>query len=202
MKPPKTSPAKPRPPRTHRPAVAAASEHAPTPEAVAARLLALAPRGELPALWSRAELARRLTAAERPALDAALARLQADRQVLALRQGKSAVWVFAGPLRGWLDGSAVVEEAAGPLERATLDNAYQQLVRESGGFPDVKISALKAALGPAAAGGTLAAELVACWRRGEGTLSLGDWSLASEETRAAAVELNGEKYLLVRLEIL
>jgi hypothetical protein len=38
------------------------------------------------------------------------------------------------------------------------------------------------------------------WREGGAALSLGDWSLADEETRAAAVTLDGERYLLVRLE--
>ncbi len=195
MKPPTVPPGKGR-----RAPVRRSATPPPTPEAVADRLLALAPPGELPALWSRAELGRRLTPAERPGLDAALARLQEDRQVLALGQGRSVFYAFVGPLRRWLDGAAVVEEGSpvGVGPRA-LDEAYQRLVRESGGFPDVKISALRAALGPVS-GGTLAAELVARWRRGEATLSLGDWSLASEETRAAAVELDGEKYLLVRLE--
>ena len=165
----------------------------PTPELVADRLLALAPARELPALWSRAELSRRLTPAERPALDAALARLQDARQMLALGQGKSVRYLFAGPLRRWLDGSAALPEPAEP--QPSLDEAYRRLVRESGGFPDVKISALQAASGSK----SLAAELVARWRRGDATLSMGDWSLASEETQAAAVELDGEKYLLVRL---
>ena len=125
-------------------------------------------------------------------MDAALARLQDARQLLALGQGKSVRYLFAGPLRQWLDGSAA------PTEPAALDEVYRRLVRESGGFPDVKISALQAAVGDGS--GALATELVARWRRGEATLSMGDWSLASEETRAAAVELNGERYLLVRLE--
>lgn len=172
---------------------------APTPEAVADRLLALAPAGEPPALRSRAELARRLTPAERPALDAALARLQDQRQLLALSQGKRAAYVFAGPLRAWLDGGDVVPPP--PPGQKMLDDVYRRLVRESGGFPDVKIAALRAALGPAEAG-TLEPELIARWRRGEATLSLGDWSLAGEDARAAAVELNGEKHLLVRLETL
>ena len=173
----------------------------PTLEAVVARLLAPAPPGELPALWSRAELNRRLAAAERPLLDAALARLREDRQLLGLSYGKSTLYVFAGPLRGWLAGTAVLAApVAGPgAEQAALRDVYRRLARESGGFPDVKISALKKALGQAA-GETLAAELIALWRQGEATLSLGDWSLASEETRAAAVELAGEKYLLVRFE--
>ena len=157
----------------------------------------------MPALWKRAELGRRLPAAERPVLDAALARLQAERQLLALTQGKTVVYLFTGPLRAWLAGGAVVVQTPAPTpgEAEMLDDAYRRLVRESGGFPDVQISTLQAALGPAAEAGTLGTELLARWRRGQATLSLGDWSLAGEDARAAAVELNGEKYLLVRLEM-
>ena len=169
----------------------------PAADTVAARLLALAAPGEegAHALWSRAELACRLRPADRPGLDAVLARLQAERQVLALRHGKTVLYAFAEPLRDWLESGAGAKGGPAPA----LVEAYRRLVRESGGFPDVKISALRAALGAAEAA-TLSRDLVALWRRGEGTLSLGDWSLASEETRAAAVEINGEKYLLVRLE--
>ncbi len=192
MKPPPIPPQPPRRRAARSPV--APLEPPPTPDALVARLLALVPPGELPALWSRAEFSRRLTPAERPGLDDALARLQEDRQLLGLSQGKGVYYLFAGPLRGWLAGAPRLEEG-----QPSLGEAYRRLARESGGFPDVKISALQAALGPAAAG-TLAAELIASWRRGEATLSLGDWSLASEETRAAAVEMDGEKYLLVRFE--
>lgn len=72
-------------------------------------------------------------------------------------------------------------------------------MRASGGLPDVKISALGLALAPVEAAG-LADRLRALWREGRVTLSLGDWSLADEATRRAAVELAGERYLLVRME--
>ena len=77
--------------------------------------------------------------------------------------------------------------------------AYTQAVRASGGFPDVKISTLRASL-PAESAGTLSERLRTLWHEGRVTLSLGDWSLASEEMRAAAIELDGECYLLVRFE--
>lgn len=173
----------------------------PTPDAVAARLLALLaadPAREGPVLRNRTELSRLLASGERPGLNAALARLEEWREVLVLRRGKSMWYLFAGAMRGWLEGGPGAGASAS--ETVTLEEVYRRLVRESGGFPDVKISALRTALGSMAAGEGLSAELIARWRRGEATLSLGDWSLASEETRTAAVELHGEKYLLVRLE--
>ena len=176
--------------------VAAGAEPAATVESVTARLLALPqPGGPVPvALWTKAELGRALSRAEKPHLDAALARLQEDRRLLMLGHGESVFFAFAEPLREWLGTGVAMTEAAGDLP-----DVYRRLVRESGGFSDVKISALARALGPGVAVG-LAERLKALWRMGDATLSLGDWSLASEETRAAAVELDGEKYLLVRLE--
>ena len=181
------------------------AEHAPTAETVGARLLAVGAfvPGTLntpPALWKETALRR-----QRPLLSAALAGLTAERHLVPLRQGKSTLLAFAAPLRAWLGEEAV--HAAPPLsvpvsveapDNGALFAAYARLVRESGGFPDVKIAGLRRALGDAAA--DLPDRLAALWREGRATLSLGDWSLADETTRAAAVELAGEKYLLVRLD--
>ena len=177
----------------------------PTVEAVAERLLPSFPPGEPPTLWKDAELKRRLSTAERPLLAAALDRLQEARQVLALTQGKGKVYLFAEPLRGWLANAPVGREPEPPIapgsETAPEDlfAVYARLVERSGGFPDVKIAALQAALN-AGSTGALTGRLIGLWREGRATLSQGDWSLADEATRAAAVELNGERYLLVRLD--
>ncbi len=174
------------------------AELAPTAATVAARLLALGAfvpgtRDTPPALWKEADLRRKLPAHERPLLGDALAHLRAERQVVPLRQGKNTFLAFAGPLRAWLG-----EEASpGETDDGALFAAYERLVRESGGFPDVKIAHLRRAVGN---GAPLAERLAALWREGRATLSLGDWSLADETARAAAVELDGEKYLLVRLD--
>ena len=176
----------------------------PTLEAVAAKLLEGFASGESPALWKDAELKKRLAAAERPLLAEALSRLQQERQVLALTQGKSVLHLFAGPLRSWLTNDAVMVESPTPHDvpghlSGDILAVYERLVRQSGGFPDVKIASLRDALDPPAAG-TLSARLLEWWREGRATLSLGDWSLADEAAREAAVKLNGEQYLLVRLE--
>ena len=187
-----SQPPKAKTPRAARPPKAKAPP--PAPEAVAAGLLGGFPAGEAPRLWKEAELKRRLTPPERPALTAALARLREGRQVLALTQGKTTLYLFAEPLRGWLEQGTAGVDASTPAA-GDLPAAYARLVRQSGGFPDVKIAALRAALGAG-----VNDRLVALWRAGQATFSQGDWSLADEETRAAAVELSGERYLLVRLE--
>lgn len=186
------------------------AEHVPTAATVAARLLALGAfvPGVLetpPTLWKEAELRRKLPAHEHPLLGAALDRLLAERRIVPLRHGRNAFVAFAGPLRVWLEDD--VADAAAPTassgsisaettDDAALLSAYNRLVRETGGFPDVKIASLQRAAGDA----PLADRLIALWREGRTTFSLGDWSLADEATRAAAVELDGEKYLLVRLD--
>ena len=189
------------------------AENVPTAATVAARLLALGAftAGALntpPTLWKEAEFRRKLPAHERSLLGDAVAHLQARRQIVPLRHGKNTFLAFAGPLRVWLEEEMADAPPAVPVPDlvpaeadddldAALFFAYARLVHESGGFPDVKIARLRRAVGDPA---SLADRLVALWREGRATLSFGDWSLADEATRAAAVELAGEKYLLVRLD--
>ena len=180
------------------------AEHLPDAASVGARLLAAGAfvAGTLntpPTLWKAAELRRKLPRHEHALFDAAIDHLQAARQVVPLRHGRTMFVAFAGPLRVWLEDDVAEPPAAIPPadgDDAALFFAYTRLVRESGGFPDVKIAALQQAAG----GAPLGERLAALWREGRATLSLGDWSLADAPTRAAAVELDGEKYLLVRLD--
>ena len=184
------------------------AEHLPTAVTVAARLRAAGAYATgvsttPPTLWKAAELRRKLPRHEHALFDEALDHLQATRQVVPLRHGRSVFVAFAGPLRVWLDDdmaeptpSSLPSLPATETDDAALFFAYTRLVRESGGFPDVKIAALQRAAGDV----PLAERLVALWREGRATLSLGDWSLADAPTRAAAVDLDGDQYLLVRLE--
>ncbi len=174
-----------------------------TAESVLARLLALPQTEEgRPALWQREDFHAEISPAEQPHLDAALAQLQAEQRLVALRHGRSEYFAFAGPLNARLGSAPAAattktDTGAPPAPAEGLMGVYRRLVRESGGFPDVKIAQLARGIGPAAARG-LSEHLTALWRAGDAVLSLGDWSLANEETRAAALELDGEKYLLVR----
>lgn len=190
-------------------------EAVPTIERVGAKLLALtsgAPE-KSPALWRKSELSRAFSADERPLLSATLAWIEERRGLLRVADGsRDGRFLFTEPLRRWLElGKAAPPKTPAPDPDSAPDPdtstgnfsdllaAYARAVRESGGFPDVKISALQRAL-PSSAASSLPERLRALWREGQVTLSLGDWSLASEEMRKAAVELDGEHYLLVRFE--
>lgn len=167
---------------------------APTAESVAAKLREIGAKAGEFTLWTSAELASELTGAEKLLFDDALKQLQAAREVIAFTRPDASFFAFRATL-------AMESPAPEPpaVDRDSVLTAYCKLVRESGGFPDIKISALQKALGPAAPG-KLAGVLIDLWREGAANLSLGDWSLASEEMRAAAVELDGEQYLLVRID--
>ena len=173
-----------------------------TAESVTVRLLAL-PQSEdgRPALWRQEDFHAELSPAEQPFLDTVLVQLQTEQRLVALRYGQSEYFAFAGPLNARLapPPAAATTTATGsaPAPAEGLLGVYRRLVRESGGFPDVNIAQLVRGVGPTAAR-ALPEQLTAMWRAGDAVLSLGDWSLASEETRAAALELDGEKYLLVR----
>jgi hypothetical protein len=90
-------------------------------------------------------------------------------------------------------------EPVAPPEEIDSDRireAYRALADQSG-FTSVKIAALQRE-----AGTTLVALqqwLLAEYQQGRAVLSFGDWSLSDEATRAAAIELRGERYLLVKL---
>jgi hypothetical protein len=85
------------------------------------------------------------------------------------------------------------EEA--PLSATHLRQAYDALVRQSG-FPAVPIARLASAAGVDLA--ALKEYFRAEYRAGSIVLSLGDWSIASEEERRGVIELHGERYLQVR----
>ncbi|MBV9127933.1 MAG: hypothetical protein JO117_07590 [Verrucomicrobia bacterium] len=200
---------KPRQPRRRR---AATSKAAPLDAAAVARQLLDCHAGpdaaQAPTLYTRAAFARGLSVAARRSLDPALAHLGATRELLALRHGRSQLYLFAAPLAAWLAGKPNAPSSASPWTTAdkkyaaALMHHYGRLVRESGGFPDVAIAALLAAFGADEEAGNLTqlhAALIYFWKEGCAVFSLGDWSLATSEARAAALPLAGEHYLLVRL---
>lgn len=170
-----------------------AREHAPvfpTAESVALKLAAAAREMEL---LSAADLKKALGREEKSLFLEALDRALAEKRLLEMRRKASVFYVGAEGLRTALGGAAR-RDAFSPERVREL---YAELVRSSG-FPDVPISALQQASGAGKA------ELEAWIRQehlqGRIVLSLGDWSLADEARRAAAVEIGGDRYLYLRLK--
>ncbi len=159
-------------------------------------------------LFSRTRLKERpkgLPAQVKKALDKGLERLTAEGRVLKLRYGGFDVYTHAGPVRSRLETSHAVggEEAAAGAETApaidpeAVAAAYGR-VRVRSGFSNVEISSLARELDVPLEG--LKAFLLEQSRQGRAVLSMGDWSLASEEVRAGAVMLRGKPHLLVRFK--
>ena len=134
--------------------------------------------------------------------------LVAEKRLIRIKRGKSTFYLHAASIESLVNfgdsasgaGSQVEAdgspEASGTqLDIEALTVAYQELVRETG-FSDVRISALQHRSGaPLAA---LKSWILAQSRAGKISPTRGDWSLADEAERAAAVEIAGEPHLRVR----
>ena len=75
--------------------------------------------------------------------------------------------------------------------------AYRKMV-QSEGYDDVEISRLAMAAGVPL--DDLKVFILKLGRLGFAVLSLGDWSLSSEDVRAGAIEVHGRPNLLVRFK--
>ncbi len=156
-----------------------------------------------------------LAANEKPFVEEAIQLLLAAGRIVELRSKKAAVYVEAAGLWRALSDSppqppppkpapapqpAVAQPAnvaaPDPAADAHLLNAYRKVVRETG-FPAVAISTFQRECGlPLPA---LHDWLLARRQLGKAILSTGDWSLADDSRRAAAIELEGSRFLLVRI---
>jgi hypothetical protein len=187
----------------------------PTRESVAAALEAFAER-EFPRLLSPADLKDALGKDKEAQsfIFRAFELLAAERRLIVLRyqpSKKKTVELYAHleSLRKALDpvASTSLKEITAPSTDATLTappplspefiHVAYQTIAEQTGFPAVPISSLQQ--GCAVPLDALKSWLVEEYKNGRAVLSSGDWSLADETKRAAAVEINGERYLLVRL---
>jgi hypothetical protein len=139
--------------------------------------------------------------------------LAANRKLVILRHKKGKtyeeLYAHAGSLRQMLgvepaatgdpDAPPALAAASQPgtdFEPERVRRAYADIVKQTG-FPAVPISALQSQSGVLLS--ALKSWIKEQYANGSAVLSFGDWSLADDAKRAAAVELNGERYLLVRL---
>lgn len=120
-----------------------------------------------------------------------------EKKLLRAQRAKSVYYLHATailPLVG--DGPADPASGAEEVSLERVRQAYESVVRASG-FSDVLIVDLQWAC--AVPLEKLKPFLLAQSRAGQVAPSRGDWSLADPAARAAAIELQGEPYLRVRL---
>lgn len=95
------------------------------------------------------------------------------------------------------DAQAGIANKAGDIDSQGVVAAYQRL-KQRLGYSNVEISELRREAGCPL--DLLKNFLLEESRQGRVVLSLGDWSVSSEETRSGAIELFGKPHLLVRLD--
>jgi hypothetical protein len=131
--------------------------------------------------------------------------LTSHRRLIILRQKKgktlAELYAHAPSLRMMLPAGELAPETEAPTAtfvdlEAAVKRAYHALVTRTG-FPAVAISTLQREA--AVPLDRLKAWLLDRYQAGQAIFSLGDWSLASEEKRAAAIEMHGDRHLLVQL---
>jgi hypothetical protein len=182
----------------------------PSLEGVCARLEEFA-TAKYPEMFSDAELKKQLSKAEAALLGRAIYWMVSQRELVRLRNGKTVFFASGRALRSAL-GEGAPEIPANPspnreapsesiapsegINAGAIHAAYGALAERSG-FPSVKIAALQRESGVSLPG--LHEWLRDEYQRGRAVLSFGDWSLSDEATRAAAIEIRGEHFLLVKL---
>jgi hypothetical protein len=161
---------------------------------VAAKLAQFA-AAQYPQLLSGPELKRALAKEDAPVFNQALEALVQTRALVKLMR-KATAFYISGAALGIASEAARAAQALAAPER--IRESYRELARDTG-FPAVAIASLQRTSG-------VPMEELKRWimveqRHGRAVLSFGDWSLADEAKRAGAIELGGDRYLLVRLAL-
>ena len=182
-------------------ALAVVADRAPTEEALARKIDARASMKRGCAL-GREDVAAWCSAAEEFLLDAVLRSLVKSGRLIALRHGEATLYAHANSFVGGHRESVArpqePEKPAGHDVHFRMVEAYRRLV-ERDGFSDVVIAELRREAGVPQE--QLVTHLLEQSRCGRAHLGRGDWSLADEATRQAAVMVAGEPHLRVRLMV-
>ena len=159
-------------------------------------------RPEILELLSRKDLEKGCEGEIRKKVDEAIDWLVKERKLLRFRRGRNSYCVHAEHVKALLvdEEAPRIERRETPIPRqvpgrSEVLDAYKR-AKERLGYSNVEIYELQKELG--APMGQVKAFLIEENSRGSAVLSLGDWSLSSEETRAGAIELFGKPHLLVR----
>jgi hypothetical protein len=167
-------------------------------------------RDDTLALLAKKELEKGCAAGVREKIDEAIDWLVKEKRLVRLRRGRLYYWVSAEKLKALVTLEKRQPDAAAesrpqvsssptghPIDRPLVLAAYQRL-RSRLGYSNVEISALQRELHIPM--DEFKRFLLEESQRGRAVLSLGDWSVSSDEIRAGAIELFGRPHLLVRLD--
>jgi hypothetical protein len=151
-------------------------------------------RPEVLDLLLRTDLEKGCAGRVRHKVDEAIDWLVKQRKLLRFRRGRMTYYVHATHVKD------LVREEEGPLPqevlvRSQVLDAYKR-AKERLGYSNVEIYELQKELGVPM--DRVKTFLLEENRRGNAVLSLGDWSLSSEEVRSGAIELFGKPHLLAR----
>jgi len=153
-------------------------------------------------LLSRKDLEKGSVGEIRKKVDEAIDWLVKERKLLRFRRGRVSYCVHVKHVKDLLvdEEASRIERREMPIPRQVLErsevlNGYKR-VKERLGYSNVEIHEFQKELG--APMGQVKAFLLEENRLGNAVLSLGDWSLSSEEIRSGAIELLGKPHLLVR----
>lgn len=157
-------------------------------------------------LLTRRDIERGCEGEVRKKVDEAVDWMVKGRRLMRFRRSRTVYFVHAEKLRGAAqvprpgeNSQSAPESPSGAeaADRGTILAAYRRLAQRLG-YSNVEIAALRREAGCPME--PLKLFLLEESRRGRAVLSLGDWSVSSEETRGGAVELFGRPHLLVRLD--
>jgi hypothetical protein len=159
-------------------------------------------RPEILELLSRKDLEKGCEGEIRKKVDEAIDWLVKEGKLLRFRRGRNTYCLHAEHVKALLldEEAPRIETRETPMAgqvpgRPEVLDAYRR-VKERLGYSNVEISELQKEAGVPM--DRMKAFLIEENRRGNAVLSLGDWSLSSEETRTGAIDLFGKPHLLVR----
>ncbi|MBF0101562.1 MAG: hypothetical protein HQK77_11705 [Desulfobacterales bacterium] len=143
-------------------------------------------------LLNRRDLVKGCKGALNRKANQAIELLVKEKKIIRLKRGKNLFYLHSSSLQPFM---LVQEPVQTQLEVKDVFNAYQK-VKQRIGFSNVEISELQKEL---KVNITVLQEFIRTQgRKGKAILSFGDWSLASQDMRDAAIYINGKAHLLVR----
>ena len=162
------------------------------------------PKPDTTELLSRKDLEKGCTGEVHKKVEEALDRLARQRTLLKMRRGRTVYFVHTESLRHLVQPAAPASpdvprevQPSAALNRGLVMQAYQRVSRRTG-YSSISIYELQQE-------SRLPLDQIKAFileesRNGNAVLSLGDWSLSSEAARSAAVDIRGDRYLLVRFK--